>query len=133
MSAIVVDTHAVIWYLSAPARLSRHAVAAFDATIHSGSAIYVPSITVVEVTYLVERGRLRQRVYDVLVEALTDGNSGFVLAPLSLGAAETVQNVPRTIVPDMPDRIIAATALYPGLPLVTRDARIRACGVPTLW
>ena len=36
---------------------------------------------------------------------------------------DAVRNVvPRDVVPDMPDRIIAATALYLGLPLVTRDS-----------
>ncbi len=33
----------------------------------------------------------------------------------------------------MPDRIIAATALHLGLPLVTRDHRIRASSVTTIW
>jgi predicted nucleic acid-binding protein len=33
----------------------------------------------------------------------------------------------------MPDRIIAATALHLGLPLVTRDLRIQASGIPTIW
>jgi predicted nucleic acid-binding protein len=33
----------------------------------------------------------------------------------------------------MPDRIIAATALHLGLPLVTRDARIVASGINTVW
>jgi predicted nucleic acid-binding protein len=33
----------------------------------------------------------------------------------------------------MPDRIIAATALYLGVPLVTRDGKIRAADVETIW
>jgi predicted nucleic acid-binding protein len=33
----------------------------------------------------------------------------------------------------MPDRIIAATALSLGLPLVTRDGKIRASNVITIW
>ena len=39
----------------------------------------------------------------------------------------------RAQVPDMPDRIIAATALSLGLPLVTRDGRIRDSGIRTIW
>ncbi|PJB74400.1 MAG: PIN domain nuclease, partial [Armatimonadetes bacterium CG_4_9_14_3_um_filter_58_7] len=35
--------------------------------------------------------------------------------------------------PDMPDRIIAATALHLGLSLVTRDSKIQGCGIPTIW
>ena len=37
------------------------------------------------------------------------------------------------VVPEMPDWIIAATALALGLPLVTRDLRIRSTSVPTIW
>jgi len=37
------------------------------------------------------------------------------------------------IVPDMPDRIIAATALHLDLPLVTRDRAIQAAGLKAIW
>ena len=56
------------------------------------------------------------------------------IAPLDLTVAETLAQIPRATVPDMPDRIIAATALWLGLPLVTRDSRI--CLLPnisTVW
>ena len=33
----------------------------------------------------------------------------------------------------MPDRIIAATALHLGLPLITRDQRIQSAGIKTIW
>ncbi len=35
--------------------------------------------------------------------------------------------------PDMPDRIIGATALHLGLPLITRDGKIRASDLRTIW
>jgi predicted nucleic acid-binding protein len=33
----------------------------------------------------------------------------------------------------LPDRIIAAAAWHHCLPLVTRDRKIRACGIETIW
>jgi len=36
-------------------------------------------------------------------------------------------------VPDMPDRIIATTAVVYGVPLISRDAKIRASTVTTIW
>lgn len=39
--AIVVDTHAIVWYLSEPERLSATALAAFDQAARSGVPIYV--------------------------------------------------------------------------------------------
>jgi predicted nucleic acid-binding protein len=47
--------------------------------------------------------------------------------------AEAVAEVPRSAVPDMPDRIIAATALHLGLPLVSRDRLIQLSGIETIW
>ena len=46
--------------------------------------------------------------------------------------------VPRDEVPDMPDRIIAATAVAYKLPLVSQDTEIRASAslkalVPVIW
>ena len=45
----------------------------------------------------------------------------------------SLRQIPRAAVPDMPDRIIAATALALELPLVTRDGKIRASNVETIW
>jgi PIN domain nuclease of toxin-antitoxin system len=33
----------------------------------------------------------------------------------------------------MPDRIVAATAVYFGVPVVSRGGRIRASNVQTVW
>ena len=33
----------------------------------------------------------------------------------------------------MPDRIIAATALHLGVPVISRDGKIRASTVATIW
>jgi len=56
-----------------------------------------------------------------------------MLADLTAGVVEALTRVPRTHVPDMPDRIIAATALHLGLPLMTRDRSIQRAGVRTIW
>jgi predicted nucleic acid-binding protein len=44
-----------------------------------------------------------------------------------------LKTVSRQAVPDMPDRIMAATALHKGLPLITRDSNLRSCGIETIW
>jgi len=45
----------------------------------------------------------------------------------------TVRRIPRDMVSDPADRIIAATALHFGIPLVTRDQRIQSTGLATIW
>ena len=133
MSACVSDTHATIWYLLDRPLLSPAASAALDAAEQAEAPIYIPSITLVEITYLVERGRLPLNAWDILADALDDSRRVLTLAPLDLAVARALQSIPRDEVPDMPDRIIAATAVALGLPLVTRDSRIRLTSIQTVW
>ena len=44
-----------------------------------------------------------------------------------------MQQVSREDIPDMPDRIVAATAVYLGVPVISRDGKIRASNVQTIW
>jgi len=56
-----------------------------------------------------------------------------VIAPLDWDVAITVRSIARADVPDLPDRVIAATAAALQLPLVTKDGRIRATNLETIW
>jgi PIN domain nuclease of toxin-antitoxin system len=69
----------------------------------------------------------------MLEVALIDEASGMVVVPLDTAVAETLHKIPRSAVPEMPDRIIAATAAYLQAPLVTRDRRLRSAGIQTIW
>jgi PIN domain nuclease of toxin-antitoxin system len=83
--------------------------------------------------YLTEGGRVPQGALEMLEVALIDEASGMVVVPLDAAIAETLHKIPRSAVPDMPDRIIAATASYLHAPLVTRDRRLRSAGIETIW
>jgi PIN domain nuclease of toxin-antitoxin system len=133
MPAVVADTHAAVWYLLNAKSLSFNAQRAMDEAVAAGDAVYVSSISLVEVVYLVEKGKLPTVVLDRLTNALSQPDSGFVIAPLNLSVALAVLQISRETVPDMPDRIIAATALDLGLRLVTRDSKISKTGVETVW
>jgi len=43
-----------------------------------------------------------------------------------------MRQVPRADVPDMPDRIVAATGVYLGVPVISCDGRIRSSNVHTV-
>jgi len=134
MTAVVADTHTIIWYLREITRLSPAAMMALDTALAGGYPIYVSAISVVEVGYLVERYRLPEEAFGQLIHALSDLGTGLEIAPLDLITAQILRQIPRDVVPDMPDRIIAATALSLGLPLVTRDGKIRALStIQTIW
>jgi PIN domain nuclease of toxin-antitoxin system len=96
-------------------------------------AALVSAISLVETIYLVERGRIPLEAFRKLEATLRDPASGLIVAPVDEDVVQAVFKIPRQTVPDMPDRIIAATALRHNLPLLTRDARIQAAGIKTIW
>jgi len=134
MSAIVADTHAIIWYLSKPEKLSQIAIQTLDQTSQSGQLIYLASISIVELQYLIERNRIDVTVLDRIIQNVRSPLPSIEIIPLTLEISMELANIDRAIVPDMPDRIIAATALALNLPLVTCDHKIRACSIiQTVW
>jgi PIN domain nuclease of toxin-antitoxin system len=133
MSAVVLDTHAALWALLTPEKLSSRAKLAIEAASNRGDPVYISAISLVEVAYLVEKGRLPEAAYERLTLELAQPDGGLVVAPLNLPVAQAVRQIPRETVPDMPDRIIAATALHLGLPLLTCDRAIQAFQVETIW
>ena len=133
ISNLAVDTHALVWYLLKSARISATALGSMEDVLRNGGVIHVPSVCLVEVIYLAEKQRLPWSAWERLREYLDRPDSGLDLVPLDRGIAEALRRVPREHVPDMPDRIIAATAFHLGVPLVTRDESIRASGIETIW
>jgi PIN domain nuclease of toxin-antitoxin system len=133
MRSLVADTHAVLWYLCADQRLSPRAKEAIDAATLAGMPIYVPTICVVEATYLIEKGRIASVSIAQLDLALNMPRAAFQAVHLTGDIAFRLKEIPRSEVPDLPDRVIAATALVLGLPLVTRDAKIQGSKIETIW
>ncbi|MBI2682351.1 MAG: type II toxin-antitoxin system VapC family toxin [Acidobacteriales bacterium] len=131
--SLLLDTHAAIWHLLDSDRLSQQAKARIEEEIRAGETIYLPSISLIEVIYLVERKRLPRVAFDRLVSALGEPDSGYRVAVLDDAVAMAVSRIPRDVVPDLPDRVIAATALHLDLPLVSKDARIHQTGIRLVW
>ena len=134
MSEYVSDTHALYWHLTNDPRLSAPARQVFLATDSGVHRLFVPGIALVEMVYLVERGRLAAAPFEHLLQLVGPIGGSYSVAGLDHQTVQALRHVPRSAVPDMPDRIIVATALQLGLPLITRDERIRrAATVPVLW
>ena len=133
MAGVLADTHAILWYLTADARISRAASAAMDNATTVGDPVFVSAITMVEIQYLVEKGRLSADDQRIVVAAVDDVQNPARLVPVDRIVVDTLGQVNRDEVPDMPDRIIAATALALGVPLLSRDRKIRASPVETIW
>jgi len=133
MLVAVADTHTVIWYIFGDERLSVNAKAFIEKAAKAGDQIGVSSITLAELVYLVEKRRLPLGAFHRLLSALDSPDSVLVEVTFNRHIAETLLQVNRSIIPDLPDRIIAATALYLGVPVISRDRKIRLSNVATIW
>lgn len=133
MNSLVLDTHSIIWFLANSSRLSATARQVVNDAIDANTPVFVSAITIVEIIYLVEKGRIAGHLLPDFVDTLSDPDSGIQIVNLDVGVAMELNSVSRNEVPDMPDRIIAATAMHLGLSLVTADAKLQASSVPTLW
>ena len=114
-------------------RLGADARSAFEACDRGESVIYVPTICLVEIVYLQEKGRIPSDLKSELDAALQAGSTGLVPYSLTLDVVDALAQISRAEVPDMPDRIIAATAVHLGLPLVSRDRKLQLSNVQTIW
>jgi len=133
MIAAVADTHTALWYLFDDGRLSNAGGDFIDNSAAAGSQLAVSSIRLAEIVYLVAKNRLPTKAYADLKAALDDPDHVFKEAPFTVEIVDAMKQVPRADVPDMPDRIVAATALYFGVPVISRDGKIRALNVQTIW
>jgi PIN domain nuclease of toxin-antitoxin system len=134
MTSVVADTHTLIWYLGDTNKLSTVALAALDRAINTNNPIYVSAISLVEIVYLIEKGRLPSEVLTRIFKALDAPDVGLALTTLDRHICEKLQLIDRNIVPDMPDRIIAATTLHLAIPLVSRDHQIHnLTTIQTIW
>ncbi len=119
---IVLDTHAWVWWIHSPDRLTTTQVAAV--TEGETDVIGVSAISCWEIAKLVEYGRLELPVpLDQWFEqALT--YPGVRLLSITPQIAITSTRLPGEFHRDPADQIIVATAIVYSCPLVTCDRRI---------
>jgi len=129
---ILVDTHVVVWLAFDPHEISRKAKQAIEGARENGGGLAISDITLLELAALVSQGRIR---LDISVESfLQEVESRFVVLPMNSRVCARAITLPGTYPKDPADRIIGATALVEGLPLLTADREIRRAGVfQTIW
>jgi hypothetical protein len=83
--AVVLDTHAAIWYLSRSEQLSAAALKKIEASVQAGESVFLSAISLVELIYLSEKGRLPAGALATLVNALQAADASMVVVPLDSG------------------------------------------------
>jgi PIN domain nuclease of toxin-antitoxin system len=133
MIVAIADTHAAIWYLYSDPRIGSAASRFIEDTIANGDHIGVSAISLVEMVYLIEKGRIPTNALSDLHAAMADPNAVLQHVPVDAAVAMTMREVSRQDIPDLPDRVIAATAQSFGIPVLSRDSRISLSTIRTIW
>ena len=130
---IVLDTHIWLWWISNPENLSPSARQTIDQAV-SEKGIVISSISTWEVALLVEKGRLELSIELRDWIRKTEDLPFVRFMPVDNTIALRSVTLPGHFHPDPADRIITATAMTMGLPLVTKDDKIlNYHHVQTIW
>lgn len=123
---IVLDTHALVWWVNGDDRLSARARELIEQSVASTNRrVLVSAISAWEIAMLVERGRVALAMdldeWLLAVESL----EGVALVPLSAQVAVQSATLPGEFHKDPADRIIVALAREQNAVLVTADEKIQ--------
>lgn len=132
LPAAVCDTHALVFHAAASRALGSRAAAHFDACERQQALVYVPMAVVWEISLLsrVSRVNLRRPVRDFFADLFS--NPGY--HPVDLDIEQVYRADELRFTRDPFDALIVAAAATLDLPLLTRDADIRASGtVRVVW
>ena len=121
---LLLDTHALLWALLAPARLSSTAVEAIE---DGANEVFVSVVSAWEIEIKRAKGKLAVTV--PLADALSEQR--FKALPVTLPYALAVESLPRRH-RDPFDRMLIAQAQLEGMTLVTSDREVRHYPVATL-
>ena len=132
MSAYVTDTHSLVYYFTRHhAKLSRRAWRAFDRAERGEAFIYVPAVTLWEVSRLEKEGRIKlNEPYEDWAAALL-AHPGFECASLDEKIIAEARHYDFNR--DVFDAAIVATAKLKDLPLITRDVDITNSRIVDIW
>lgn len=132
---IVLDTNALIWWVSGSPQLTEPAYSAIIDTLESEDGlILISAITAWEVTMLVQEGRLEltMEVDDWLDTVAQIDGVRFI--PIDNLVAIAATRLPSVFQGDHADRLIVALARQHNAPVVTADRKIQEYrDVRTIW
>jgi len=120
MADYVTDTQALVKFMMGKKVINDKAHQAFLAADKGECTIIIPAVVLMEVLYLFEKNRIEVSLLHT--EDLLKGQN-YQFEPLSLEILKTASEIDD--IPELHDRLIAATARYLDIPIITNDPLIR--------
>jgi PIN domain nuclease of toxin-antitoxin system len=120
---ILLDTHVAVWMTTDKGQLSPAAATAIRKVNREGKGVAIAGSTLWEIAMMSARNRIR--LPGTLADYLHHLESVFVVLPITGAIAARSMLFTEGFPNDPTDRLIGATAFVHGIPLVTKDERIR--------
>ncbi len=125
----VIDTHALVWYLTDDERLGSEAEKAMERIDNMEDAGVIPIIVILEAMAIFEKKGMKKAFLDVY-RGIRD-SSNYILYPLTSDISDEVLKLPDEL--ELHDRVILATAKYLDSPLITKDRTLKKYCEKTIW
>ena len=130
MPIYVTDTHSLLWAFTRPRKLGDQARRAFEEIANGESSLLIPVIVLAELIFTIENKPIQADLDKILAAIQNSPNVEFV--EFDYAAAMRLREL--TVIPEMHDRMIVATALEYQALLITLDETIIASGlVKVIW
>lgn len=128
MNGVLLDTHIALWLGNGDERLRPSTLGLIDGCWRRGGTVLISAVTAWEIAQLVHAGRVRlDRPVDIWMRTLLD-NPGVEGLPLSHRSAVGAYRLEDLRHKDPADRLLIASAIERGCPLVTYDKQITRFG-----
>lgn len=122
---ILLDTHALFWFLSADKKLSEKA----RSTVEGAIKLFIPTIVLLELLYLVRKAEGEEKFRAIYRQLKRDPQ--FTITSLDIAVVEEVIKLPAKL--DIHDRIIVATARLLKVPVISKDPVIYEAYNNVIW
>ena len=125
---MILDTHALIWFLSGDKNMSEKAKAAIE---DQGRTKFVSIASIWEMAIKISLGKLKiPKGFEYFLKLIEE--NGFLVLPIEIEHTVVISTLD-FIHRDPFDRVLIAQSKTNKIPIVTRDNTIRLYDVETIW
>ncbi len=124
------DTHALIWWFIDSPKIGPKASEIFEKCEEGENVIFIPSIVIAEALSIFDKKRVSFD-FKELFRKLHDSEN-FVIISLDYPVLQKMIDLKD--IPELHDKIIASTAKYLNLPIITKDKTLhKLTSIKTVW